>query len=702
MPIFLGFAAFAFGASVAVTNAIIGIASIVGSTLVSIGVSVGLSYLAKSLIKKPSGADAGGISAAIAAPRPEDVQQSVRQSTAPRIKHYGRMKVSGPWVFAESLHGNFYKVLVIGVGPIDAIEEIWIDDTVVTVDGSGAVQTAPWVGNANIETRLGAASETYYTALADVFSEWTVNHRGDGVASLFAKQHAVGESEYLSTFPNGINTGYRLVIRGAKLTPFGGGTAAWDDNAAAVIYDYLRSSDGMRLPAGVLDTAEALTGWQTALARAGDAVTLAAGGSEERYRLWGSYRLDERPAEVLGRMLACCDGRLKPTSDGGLTLDIGEWAEPSVTIDSSMITGFSRVSRRRDILDAANTIRATYLDPDSDYQTADADPWADADDVSAFGEIADDIALPMCPSHTQARRLMKLAYYRANPGWSGTFECNLKALAAAGERFVRLRYPAFGIEEVMEVQDLRFNINSEDATLLGVTLTLQSMPSAAYQWDETQEEGEAPSVDGTTVDNSIPLPTNFNVVMADTVIGGDTLHYPRLSFDAPPSSALLTEARGKKLVDPDWTDIPVSAAASSADGSVLQNNARYEFQIRHATLGKREGDWTDSIEIDALTTAGAPAAASSISAAPGSSAGEADIAFTSPSSANYACQNIYRNSENDEGDASLVDRVFGEQSTAEEWTDAGLSAGTYYYWLKSRNTIGTESASVATGAVAVT
>src|SRR5690606_41563057 len=118
---------------------------------------------------------------------------------------------------------------------------------------------------------------------------------------------------------------------------------------------------------------------------------IAAGGSEPRYRLWGSYQLNERPADVLGRMLTCCDGRLVPTPDGGPTLDIGSWSEPTVTLTPQAITGFSEVGRGRHVMTSANTIRATFLDPSQDYQSTDADPWADESDVSERGEEAKDV-----------------------------------------------------------------------------------------------------------------------------------------------------------------------------------------------------------------------------------------------------------------------------------------------------------------------
>src|SRR5690606_36968893 len=139
----------------------------------------------------------------------EDVQQSFRQPTAPRVRHYGRVKMSGPWVFAEAKDGIFHKVVVLGEGPFDAIEEIWVDDKDVTsaIDGNGRVQMGPWTGSGHdsllrIQYRLGSTAEAHYGPLASIFPEWTAEHRGDGVASLYATQFASSQEYYLKRFPN--------------------------------------------------------------------------------------------------------------------------------------------------------------------------------------------------------------------------------------------------------------------------------------------------------------------------------------------------------------------------------------------------------------------------------------------------------------------------------------------------------------------
>jgi len=579
MPQSLALLLFYAGAPAIITNGLVGIGALgfLGAA-VQLGLSVGLSALASSLYRPKQ-------------PKPEDVQQSYRQATAPRVRHYGRVKTSGPWVFAEAESGNFHKVLALGQGPIDGIEEYWIDDHQVTLAPGGGVQQEPWYDGGDykviIQTRRGLPIETAYGSLTATFPEWTAAHRGDGVASLYAKQFASEDSVYLSRFPNGINTNYRVVLRGAIIQNPLTGVVAWDDRAASVIRDYMSHADGMRLPHSIFTTPLAQAGWEQAYIRSNEPIGLKGGGTEPRYRLWGSYQLDERPADVLGRMLAACDGRLIPTPDGGLTLDIGKWQEPTVIIGPDAITGFSDLGRGRNIMETANTIRATFLDPTQDYQATDADPWVDADDVLERGEISKDVQFNMAPSHSQARRLMKLEAYRANPSWVANFQCNLRGLAAFGERFVRIQYPAFGINSVFEVQDFRFVIG-EGNILQGVTIQVQSMPQAAYSWDPAQEEGDAPESDESEVDDSIPVPAAPDVNLLPGPVA-------ELTFSPSPSILLRYLVRYKKTADTEWTTVgPLSQDAETYTTPTLAATTQYEFQMALRTEKGRVGTWGPS------------------------------------------------------------------------------------------------------------
>lgn len=550
------------------------------------GLSIGLNLLASAIFKPPT-------------QKPEDGQASIKQPLQFRNRQYGRGKKSGAWIFAETKGGTLYKILAVTQGPIDAIEEYWLDDKLVTVDEDGDVFGSN--PQPRIVVNLGAFPETAFAEVIAAFPTfWTSNHRGDGIVSMFIRQDAVDEEDFVKFYPKGVETLYRIVFRGVKVLNPNTDVVEWSDNAAACIMDFMSHAEGMRLPSYLFETPLALQGWQDAFDRADIAVPLKAGGDLPAYRLWGSYSYDERPADVLGRMLVSCDGKLKLTSDGGITLDIGTWVEPTVTLDEGAITAFTDFGRGRNILDTANTIHATYLDATHDYQTTEADPWIDEDDVLLRGEIAQEVSFIMAPHHSQCRRLMKLEAYRRNPSWIATIVCNLKGMAAFGERFIRITYPPFGLDEVFEVMDFKLNIG-ENNILNSVTLQVQSMPEEAYEWDAATEEGTAPEAEKSESDDTVPIPTNFSVIVDTKVSSGIEFPFALLSFDPAPTG-LTIEARGKKTSDTEWFVVPVSRepTTTTAESGALSDGEEYEFQVRHITTTGRVGDWSASEEIDIL------------------------------------------------------------------------------------------------------
>jgi hypothetical protein len=663
----------------------IGVYAITGA--ISIGLSIGLSYLS-SIIFKPD------------QPKPEDVQTSVKNPTAARVRHYGRVKTSGPWVFGEAKSGGFHKVVALGTGEFDAIEEYWCDDNLVVPNATtGLVPSNPYNNKLRIRAHRGVAAEAHYTELATAFPEWDTTHRGNGVASLYGYQFPVKQDKVSETFPNLTGTLFRVVARAAKVYNPVSGATAWNDNAAAVIRDYITHSDGMRLPSSMVATPQAAAGWIAAYYRCAEAVPLKAGGTEARYRIWNSYRLDERPADVVGRFLGASDSRLVPTPDGGLTLDVGAWAEPAVTLDEDAITGFSELSRGRDILTTANLIRATFTSPFHDYQATDADQWGDDADIALRGEIASDVAFNAAPSHSQARRLMKLAAYRAKPSWVGSFSCNLRGLAAFGKRLVRIAYPLFAIDEVFEILDFRFDIG-EGGILTGVTIQVASMPADAYAWNAATEEGTVPISEDVTVDNTIPLPTNFSFTADRISVGTTLVPFGVLAFNAPPSDALQVEGRYKLVSATEWNVVPVDPSSTQAQTPALSDGSQYEAQVRFVTITGRVGDWTPSALLTPVADSTAPGILTSVVATGG--AGQVALSWVSPNSANFSAVNIRRNTANNEAAAVLVHTEYGPASNSDSYTDSALAAGTYYYWLRARNGSGVESASVATGPKTVT
>jgi len=452
--------------------------------VIVIAVGLGISMLAQTLFSsKPS------------QPKPADGQVNIKQAAGPRIRHYGRVKTGGTIVFANTSGGALGRVFAMGSGEIDAVEEHWLDDNLLTLSGS-AVTSAPYAplgaSKAFIEFGLGTDAGTFYSALAATYPTlWTGAHLGKGIPSAFLVMHQVPSEDMGDIWPNYGNTLYRQVLRGAKVPAVSGGALtapSWSDNAARIVLDYLTHADGLKLDPSWITNAAA--DWETAIAVCYEDV-----GGEARYRIWNSYRFDERPADVLARFLAACDGSLFPTPNRGLSLKVGKWVTPTFTIDSNAILGFTEFGRGRDILSTANTIRARYTSPDHDYLETDADPWVDAADVADRGEFTTDVDLFCAPSHGQARRLLKLAAARANPRWVGSLLCNLRALPVMGERFVFVNLPELGINETFEVLGVELTI-IEGSILHGLRVRVASLAAAAYDWDvlRADELGTPPAV----------------------------------------------------------------------------------------------------------------------------------------------------------------------------------------------------------------
>lgn len=376
-------------------------------------------------------------------------------------------------------------------------------------------------GRVTISEHLGLASQTADPLLASGFpGTWTAQHRLDGVAYVALRLLGVALEDFAKVYKFGIPT-YWATIRAAKLwdprvsgqDPDDPTTWAWSDNAALVIMDYLWHPDGMRLPRAMIETA--LADWIIVANYCDDQVPLLNCLTEPRYRLWGGYDFDEEPKSVLGRMLACIDGRVRLREDGAIVLDVGQFDCPTscetfASADIIRVEGFRRGASKDEL---RNEIRAKYLSPGHNFQEQEADPLRNDTSVLVDGLQSATIDLTYCPSHRQARQMMKVASYRLNPVWQGTIVTNAKGLRLLGERYARFQIAALGIDEV-------FFIKRADIDLLVGRCTFQviSFPAEAYCWT-TCEEGVSPEHERPG-DHGICVPVGACAVTIRAIGGG--------------------------------------------------------------------------------------------------------------------------------------------------------------------------------------
>lgn len=484
-------------------------AGVTGATAVAVTtfvvgavLSVGASLLAQYLMPKPEAS-------------PSDRQNTVKLSIAPRARHYGRVRIGGAVAFEQARAGKLYRVTAHGDGLIDGIDEHVIQDEPVTLDGAGAVVTpAKWAGLITVKTNDGREDPAHYTALEAAFPEWDETHLGQGVQSSLVTMTQVDQETYLDVYPNGIKTTYKQTVRGARLwDPREPGqnkddpaTWAWSDNAALVALDHLRHQTGFGMPdAWVLPQ---IDDWKRAADVADQAVTLKQGGSEPRYRASGTYSYDERPADVLQRILAAANARVWIGDQGGLTYSPGVWTPPTVTIDGMAIESY-QIGAGNEGPDVVNEVVGVFTDPESGYVEAQSPAWSDPVSIEKFGvKRSPPAKLYMVPSNGQCRRLMKQAYAGLSPEWRGRLVTNLRGLPALSERFVRIVIEELGLDFTAEIQDVQFVIES-GTVVRGLAIDFISMDAATFDWDAATEEGDRLAPPPPIGATAIPAPTGF-------------------------------------------------------------------------------------------------------------------------------------------------------------------------------------------------
>jgi hypothetical protein len=538
--------------------------SILGYGVTTVGVlaaEYGVGYLAKSLAGTP-GATAAG-SAVLAA----DGQVNVRQAIMARRRSYGRVLVGGVVAYENaklisSPSRGLWVWLLQGQGEIDAIEQHWLADEVVTVqDSDGQVITGTVATYCYIFKSLGTASQAAPAELVSAFpGQFTTDHRCRSVPWVVVKYVGPSTSaDQQKYFPYGPPP-YRALQRAALVyDPREGGQTAngspddprsanwtWSRNAALIILDYLRHPDGWsrRTSRAMVPIAQFRAADWTAFANLCDeAVTLKAGGSTPRYQLNGTYEMTSSPKDVLQGMLDACDAELYRHGDGTIGIRGGAWTAPSVTITNNDLLSYSLRSGQRKA-SSCNIVRARYVSSANEYQSVDMDPWLDQTNIDLRGEeLAVSLDLGWIANHSQARRIAKIQAAKRNPDWLGTIITGPRGLLCFNERTITLQITELGINQSFLVTS--FEPSSD---LSRVQIGVAALDSSAYSWTASTEEGTAPAISsivGEIGDNDVYTKillhmngSNGGTTFADDNAGG-------ASHTWTPTNAVTTTASKK-------------------------------------------------------------------------------------------------------------------------------------------------------------
>jgi hypothetical protein len=244
---------------------------------------------------------------------------TVRQPAAPRRVVYGKDNIGGivTFIALSGTTNEFLEVVVTYAGhEIDAYEEFWVGEDLVTIDGSGNA-IGKYAGYLKIETKLGAAGEAAFPNLiASLPTKWTSNHRQDGCASVHYQLKNNTE-----LFPQGLPN-FKVKLRGKPVYDPRTSTTAWSDNAALCLRDYITDAS-----IGLGSSAIEDTIGSAAASICDEAVAIHGSTTEPRYRAWGTFDLSERPGDVMKALCVAMSGRVNKVG-GKWRIYAGAWRAP--------------------------------------------------------------------------------------------------------------------------------------------------------------------------------------------------------------------------------------------------------------------------------------------------------------------------------------------------------------------------------------
>ena len=434
--------------------------------------------------------------------------------------------------------------------------------------------------------------------------------------------------------------------------------------------------------------------------KAGTVARWIGGGTEPRYRLALAYKHTDAHKVTIGNMLAACDGFVAPRSDGALIAYSGRYVEPDPDdlIGPDEIVNFSWDEGIADE-DEFNEIKISYISPDHDYNSVDAEPWTDDDSISETGQIKSTGLENSVPSHSQGRRLAKRLLSKTLAPNRGTVTTNTAGRKIRGKRFIPLHIEEAGtvfFSGPAEIVRLRRNLSTG-----GVTFDWIKADPNIDAWNAATEEGSPAPVGETPF--VIPLETPV-ITSAVAELGEyGTSARIRISADGFDRDDITWYARWRVTTDTTWNEQEYTDIDPGPLVELLTNlvplDVSVDVAIAYGIGDGRVSGWSDIESVSTSTASLAPPPVSGFTVTGGTE--ETFANWTEPNAAGFTDTQLRRHTSNDYSGSTVIATIAAGVDSLGYYNDSGISPGTYYYWAVSRNAVPVEGAPVASGAVIV-
>lgn len=528
------------------------------------------------------------VSAALApakpeAPKPEDGKYNLKQSVPPLVYVLGRVKKGSDYALLEEKGGIAYHVLVWAAHSIQGYQTHYLHDEAVTLYSSGNVNTPThFEQEVLIKTRLGEAASTAYSEVVSAFpSIWTVDHRGDGLATVMMKVWSVAAEDIQKVFPSGMPQ-HQAVGQGHNgLIDPRTGLAGYSTNLAVFRYWHLTHPVGGKMSVDDLYTPD----WANAAAVCDQTVTNRSGGVEDRYHggLW--FRADNNPVQVGRLMDQAAELVIYERADGKVGVHAGEYVEPDVRLSANDLisVGFDPNKRRSTNVLA---VRGRFTDPNKGFNTVDAaiygQPYPSDDERTKAVENQ------AVQSHNHMARLQKLAYIRANAPRVKIVAHYEPARNVPYRRFITVHYPPKLTEAVVEIT------GRPTLSLRNLTYEFEGIvvPANLYAFVAASEEG-APGANVLPIEREdVPVPDVATItVETEDVLGGSEAAFIETTFNFQ-NAAFTYEMEWSVSPGGSVQTVKSQAGALKLRTSYLADALEYLVRVRTWSFGA-SSDWIE-------------------------------------------------------------------------------------------------------------
>lgn len=327
---------------------------------------------------------------------------------------------------------NAYLTDVLSFGdlPITAMIGGFINGTRITLGTTGAVAQGykvPEFDNKLWWKFLDGTQTTADSYLVSKFGgdadrAWTADMIGRGVPVVITT--ALWDEKLWTKIPEFVGEfqGIKLYDPRKDSTAGGSGSQRWadpstwsfSDNNMVMIYNIERGIQyaGARVWGGSASAAQLpYEVWATAMDACDEAVALAGGGTEKRFRAGRRINLNERPADVITELLIGCNGRISHASDGTIYPLVGvpEEADGAFS-DADVLATEPLGSIPFPNLDGiVNGATATYREPNQAWEDKETAPYyrSDLEAEDDGRQQLQGLDLGTTFSGTQAQRILK-------------------------------------------------------------------------------------------------------------------------------------------------------------------------------------------------------------------------------------------------------------------------------------------------------